>query len=162
MNARYFSPDVRELIRLFDKYHVRYLIVGGEAVIYYGHPRLTGDVDLYYDASLDNCQVLFDALLEFWGGEVPGIEDGNELSEKGIIFQFGSPPNRIDLINDIEGVSFEEAWEGKTVEHIGSGEEKTPVYYIGLIHLIRNKEAAGRPRDLDDLAYLRRRHSVDD
>ena len=49
-----FSPDTRDLIALLHKHGVRYLIIGGEAVIYYGHIRTTGDVDFFYDQSDEN------------------------------------------------------------------------------------------------------------
>lgn len=90
----------------------------------------------------------------FWDGDVPGIGTPKELGPEGTIVQFGVPPNRIDLINEIEGVGFDEAWEDR-VEAVMAGEaEETPVPYIGLEPLVKNKRAAGRPKDLDDLAYL--------
>jgi hypothetical protein len=74
MNPDYFSDDIAEFIRLLHKFGVRYVIVGGEAVIYYGYPRLTGDVDFFYGGSKENRSALYAALLEFWDGSIPGIQ----------------------------------------------------------------------------------------
>jgi len=154
VKASYFSRDIQEFICLLYKHGVRYLIVGGEAVIYYGYARLTGDVDFFYDPARENAKRLFKALFEFWGGDIPAIKSPEELMERGIIVQFGVPPNRIDLINEIEGVSFEEAWKGRVEEVLEGGICEGKVYFIGLQELIKNKKAAGRYKDLEDLKYL--------
>jgi hypothetical protein len=151
----HFSPDVQDLLRLFHKHKVRYLIVGAEAVIYHGYPRLTGDTDIFFDRNKTNCQKLFTALYEFWGGRIPGISSARELSRREMVFQFGVPPNRIDLISTVSGVGFAEAWKGKVGQSFSLKKEAIPVYFIGLAELIKNKEAAGRPKDLADLKYLR-------
>ena len=77
-----------------------------------------------------------------------------ELVESGIILQFGSPPNRIDLLNTIDLVFFQEAWLNKTTSSVEILGQKTPVNFIGLDELIKNKEAIKRPKDLEDLKYL--------
>lgn len=156
MRADYFSPDTQEFLILLDKYRVKYLIVGGEAVIYYGHARLTGDVDFFYDISKKNIQNLYQALLEFWGGSIPGVEDIKALSKEGMIFMFGVPPNRIDLLNTITKVTFQKAWPSRKTEHVEINNKTIPIHFIGLDNLIRNKEALSRPRDLEDLVYLRK------
>jgi hypothetical protein len=87
-----------DLLLILHHRAVRYLIVGGEAVIHYGYARLTGDIDLFFESSSENAERLFEALKEFWGGAVPEIDEGNELLEPGVILQFGVPPNRIDQL----------------------------------------------------------------
>jgi Fe-S oxidoreductase len=109
-----FSPDVREFLRLLDKHNVRYLIVGGRAVIYYGHPRMTGDIDIFYERTAANSRRLFKALEEFWNGDIPGISTPDELREEGMILQFGRPPNRIDLISELSAVKFLDAWPNRS------------------------------------------------
>jgi hypothetical protein len=156
IDGAHFSPDTRVFIELLHRHGVRYLIVGGEAVIYYGHARLTGDVDFLFAGDAENRRRLFNALLEFWGGDVPGLEGSDDLAPEGTIVQFGIPPNRIDLIGSIDGVSFDEAWNGREEAALISGGTDVPLYYIGLEALIKNKEHTRRPKDLDDLAYLRR------
>lgn len=156
VSASCFSPDTGELLALLGKHEVRYLIVGGEAVIYYGHTRLTGDIDLFYDSLKNNAERLFAVLIEFWQGRIPGIQRYEELLEEGLILQFGVPPNRIDLINRIAGVEFGDAWaarEDVTMKQAGTA---VTIHFIGLDDLIRNKKAAARNKDLDDLDYLSR------
>ena len=156
MRGSYFSKDVQVFLKLLADHDVKYLIVGGEAVIYYGHARLTGDVDFFYRSTKKNAAKLYRALDEFWGGDIPGISALEELMEPGLILQFGVPPNRIDLINRISGISFQEAWKGRKTTSIEIRGKQIPTYLIGLKELIKNKEAIGRPKDLEDLKYLRR------
>ena len=130
------------------------MIVGGEAVIYYGHIRFTGDIDVFFDRSPDNARQLFSALQDFWKQDVPGIDDPSRLQDTGAVFQFGLPPNRIDLLNDIDGIDFEGAWPRRTQVDIEHESGSISVAYIGLRDLIENKRASGRPKDLDDLPYL--------
>jgi hypothetical protein len=73
----------------------------------------------------------------------------------GVVAQFGVPPNRVDLMNQIDGVSFSEAWKGRTADSAVLGGERVPLTFIGIRELVRNKEAMGRCRDLDHLKYLR-------
>ncbi len=154
MNAAHFSPDTVDFLHELHRHHVRYLLVGGEAVIFHGHARLTGDVDFFFDPTVANVQALYQALLAFWCGSIPGVESAEALMEEGLVLQFGVPPNRIDLMNTISGVGFCEAWpnrESATMAHRGC---EFPVWYIGRQELCINKEASGRPKDLDDLIYL--------
>jgi len=155
MNRIYFSPDVSEFLFLLFKNKVRYLIVGGEAVIYYGHARLTGDIDLLYERENKNIQKLYTTLTEFWNSNIPGIDREDELMKEGMIFQFGVPPNRIDLINKIEKVNFKVAWESRKKVPLIYKKEKFKIYYIGLNELIKNKKSVSRFKDKDDLKFLK-------
>jgi len=154
MKAGYFSKDVQDFLILLDRHMVRYVIVGGEAVIYYGYPRLTGDIDFLYDIKKDNVSALFQVLLAFWDQDIPGIRNEKELMEKGAIFQFGLPPNRLDLINDIDGLTFEEAWDSRLTVRLRISDEEIEIHYIGRQELIKNKKASDRPKDRDDLRFL--------
>ena len=154
IEAGSFSPDVLEFFGLLEHHRVRCMIVGGEAVIFYGHIRFTGDIDVFFDRSQSNSQRLFSALQDFWKQEVPGIDSPSKLQNTGAVFQFGLPPNRIDLLNDVDGIDFEGAWPRRTQVHIEHESESISVAYLGLNDLIENKRASGRPKDLDDLPYL--------
>jgi hypothetical protein len=154
MKATHFSADIQDFLILLFKYQVKYLIIGGEAVIYYGSARLTGDIDIYFEISEDNVSKLFKMLNEFWQGDIPGIYSEKELLESGVILQFGVPPNRIDLINKIEQVAFDEAWWNRTIEEISRDGEIFALYFIGLEQLVKNKKALNRPKDQEDLKYL--------
>lgn len=151
----YFSNDVLEFLFLLNKYEVEYLIVGGEAVIYYGHIRLTGDIDLFYFLNKKNSEKLFEALLEFWDGDIPGINKSDELLKRNMVFQFGVPPNRIDLINDIEAVDFKSAWKNKNEVALTYKNKNFRIFYIGIEELIKNKSRLQRPRDMEDLKFLK-------
>lgn len=96
------------------------------------------------------------ALDEFWGGAIPAVTRREELREPGLILQFGRPPNRIDLRNEVSGIRFDEAWKSRLEVQLETERGAIPIYYIGLDDLIANKEAAGRPKDQDDLEFLRR------
>jgi len=156
MNNTHFSLDIQEFLTLLLKHKVRYVIVGGEAVIFYGYARLTGDVDFFYESKDENIEKLYETLSEFWDGDIPGIEKKEELKEPGVIVQFGTPPNRIDLLNQIDGVTFQEAWDNKIEVNIKIRGEKIPTYFIGLNQLIKNKELLKRYKDLEDLKYLKK------
>jgi len=154
IDSSHFSADAQEFLELLDRYQVKYLIVGGEAVIYYGHVRLTGDLDIFYENSPDNAERLFRALKEFWDGDIPGVDSPEELRQQGTILQFGRPPNRIDLMTEIEGIRFGEAWATRKTVIMAAEGKTVPIHYIDLDHLIRNKENVKRPKDLEDLEYL--------
>lgn len=152
----YFTEDITEFLLLLFKHKVKYLIVGGEAVLFHGHSRLTGDIDIFYENSNENVDKLFNVLLEFWKNEIPGIKEKSELKEPGIIIQFGLPPNKIDLMNQIEGVNFSEAYNNKIIINRLLNNQNAEIYYIGLKELIKNKKAMSRPKDIDDLQYLQK------
>lgn len=151
MTSAHFSSDSWDFIQLLDQHNVEYVLVGGEAVIHYGYVRLTGDVDFFYGTSAENVARLFSALLEFWSGEVPGVVSADVLAEPNKVFQYGLPPNRIDLLSSVSGISFGETWSSRQVLTADDG---TTVNVISLEMLIRNKAASARPKDLDDIAFL--------
>ncbi len=156
MKSSHFSPDTLEFMYLLHAYRVRYVIVGGEAVIYYGHARLTGDVDFYYEREETNAGSMYKAIYKFWEGKIPGGITVKELMQPGIIIQFGQPPNRIDIINTIDGVTFGEAWDGRRIEKLSINRKLFPIYIIGLEQLRKNKISSGRYKDMEDLNYLNR------
>ena len=154
MSIALFSSDILEFLDLLCKHRVRYLVVGGEAVIQYGYARFTADIDIFYHSDAANAVRLFAALQEFWGGAIPGIQNADALRGKGKVFQFGRPPNRLDLLNRIDGVGFSAAWKGRKTERFRHKGRLLTVQFIGLEELIRNKRSAGRNKDLDDLRFL--------
>ncbi len=155
MTGFVFSQDTRDLIRLLAVHKVRYLIVGGMAVIYHGHARLTGDVDFFYESTKANAGRLFQALSEFWKGPVPFVANLNDLLTKNSIIQFGIRPNRVDLMNSITGVTFKEAWAGRIEETVETPGGIFTLPIIGLAALEKNKKSLGRYKDLDDLLFIR-------
>jgi predicted nucleotidyltransferase len=143
--------DLREFIELLSSHAVEYLIVGGHAVAFHGHPRFTGDIDIFVRATESNAQRLNAALAAFGFGDL-GFDDATWLAPERIV-QLGRPPNRIDLLTSISGVTFDEAWAGRVTAQLDGLE----VPLIGLDALLVNKRASGRAKDLADLEELERR-----
>ncbi len=100
-------PDFEELLRLLEEHGVEYMIVGGYAVAYHGHPRFTKDIDVFFQLSEDNVGRLRQALIAFGFRE----EDLplEAFTTVGNVLTFGVVPTRVDLINEIDGVTYEEA-----------------------------------------------------
>jgi predicted nucleotidyltransferase len=155
VTGEHLAPDIQEMLRLFHEHGVRFLLIGGEAVIHHGYARLTGDVDFAFEQTPRNCRRLFDALSEFWGGPVPAVDSPKELLDDGIVVQFGRPPNRVDLLGSLGPVSFRQAWQNRIVETLRTSSGHVPLPVIGLEELITVKLSAGRHKDLDDAQHLR-------
>jgi hypothetical protein len=123
-------------------------VVGAHAVAFHAKPRFTKDFDLFVDPSEPNASRLLAALDDFGFGSL-GLTVA-DFSQPGRIVQLGVAPSRIDIATSIDGITFEEAWNGRAAGTYGG----QPVCYIGRAELIRNKAAAGRPQDLADLSWL--------
>jgi hypothetical protein len=143
-----FGRDWSEFLSLLISNRVKFVLVGGHAVAGHGEPRLTEDLDVLVEASLANAKRLRKALLEFgMGSAAPSAHD---LAKLGKIWMLGRKPWRIDILTQIDGVDFSEVWHGRLEVPFEAGH--LPV--IGIAELIRNKRAAGRPKDLGDVAAL--------
>jgi hypothetical protein len=128
---------------------VKALVVGAHAVAFHAKPRYTKDLDLFIEPTEQNAGRILEALRDFGFG---GVKlSAADLSTPGKVVQLGYPPHRIDLITQISGVSFADAWAGRVAGTL-LGET---VQFIGKRELMRNKEAAGRPQDQIDLEWLR-------
>ena len=142
------SPDFREFVASLNAREVRYLIVGGYAVAFHGHPRYTKDLDVWIDRNSTNAERLLLALGDFGFGSV-GLTSEDFLEPDQVV-QLGYPPNRIDLITRLEGVDFAACYLHKETLEV----EGVPVAFIDLEHLKQNKRAVGRYQDLADLDNL--------
>jgi hypothetical protein len=143
-----FSRDWTEFLSVLISQRVRFVLVGGHAVALHGEPRLTEDLDVFVDTSPENARLLRNALIEFgFGAAVPRQE---ELAIPGKVWMLGRKPQRIDILTKISGVSFSDAWESRVEVDFSS----KPLFVIGREALIRNKKAAGREKDLRDVAVL--------
>lgn len=143
------QSDLSEFVRLLNSHGVEYLVVGGHAVAFHGHPRLTGDVDFFFRASRENADRLLAVLSDFGFGDL-GLSDDDLVAPERVI-QLGRPPNRIDLLTSISGVSFEEAWATREAGDLGEHQ----VNYLGWDALLRNKTASDRDKDRLDVKKLR-------
>ena len=142
-------PDLKELLRAFNDHGVRYLIVGGYAFGAHAEPRATKDLDLFIATDERNSEAVFGALAAY-GAPLAGFSPEDFRDDSA--FQIGQPPARVDILQNISGVSFEEAWKNRIEGYI-DGEILAPVISKG--DLIRNKLEAGRDQDLLDVKVLR-------
>jgi hypothetical protein len=142
------QPDFKELLELFNSRGVEYLIVGGYALAYHGAPRYTGDMDLFVRPSADNAERVMTALREFGFGSV-GLTK-TDFTIPANVVQLGVPPVRVDIVTSLTGVSWEEAYAGRSPGVYGD----VHVYFIGRNEFVRNKRAVGRTRDLADLEEI--------
>ena len=145
------NNDLKELLLAFNANGVKYLVVGGYAVGVHAEPRATKDLDIFIRADEKNSRAVYRALAAF-GAPLEGFSPADFNDEQGSGFQIGQPPARIDLLQRIDGILFDEAWEDR-VE--GLVEREIPAHVISRNHLIRNKLATGRARDIADVEALR-------
>jgi hypothetical protein len=142
--------DFRDILVELHKAGARFVVLGGHAVAFHGHPRATKDLDVLVEADPSNAKRVYAALAAF-GAPLSAFEVGVEdfASYDGVL-QIGVPPRRIDIINRADGISFAEAVaDGESFELDGC---VIPV--IGLAALLKNKRAAGRPQDVADVMAL--------
>ena len=143
-------PDFKELLLAFNVNNVEYLIVGAHALAAHGHVGATKDMDVWVRPELSNAQKVLQALSDF-GAPLSDLTP-EDLTRKDTIFQIGLPPLRIDIITDIQGVEFSEAWPDRVEASFGG----VPTFVISRHHFITNKKTAARLQDLADVEQLDR------
>src|SRR5262249_49953188 len=136
------------LLKIFNERKIRYLIVGGYAVMKYTEPRFTKDLDVWIEASPENAQRVFNALVEF-GAPLHGLTE-KDFEQEGSFYQMGRPPARIDILMSIDGVSFADAWQNR----FGADLDGVPAMFISRQDLLVNKKATGRLQDQIDAENL--------
>lgn len=140
--------DLREFIGLLNSESVEYVIVGGWAFGFHARPRYTQDLDILIRATPENAARAEVAIRRFGFGSLQLA--ARDFTEPGQVIQLGHPPNRIDLLTSITGVTDDEVWES-----VERGElDGVPVCFLGRNALIKNKKAADRPRDRADVEEL--------
>jgi hypothetical protein len=142
------TEDFKDLLRLLNANAASYLIIGGHAFGVHAEPRTTKDLDLFIKSDPENAKAVYLALAQF-GAPLVGMTEADFTD--GTTLQIGIPPNRIDVLQRIDGVTFDDAWQNRiegTVDGI-------PACIISREDLIRNKLAAGRLQDLADVEKLR-------
>ena len=123
-------------------------MVGAYALAFYGRPRATGDLDVWVEATPDNATRVVRGLRGF-GAPLAGVSEA-DFATPGVVYKIGVPPGRIDVLTDLTGLTFEDAWPGRVRGSFGELE----VDFIGRDAFIRNKRATGRPKDLGDIDGL--------
>lgn len=142
------SKDFKEFIELLNEHKVRYLVVGGYAVAFHGHPRYTKDLDVWIELSQKNADKVIKALEAFGFGSM-GLKPGDFLENDQII-QLGYPPNRIDILTTLNKLKFKDCYKAKVEVEI----QGLKINFIDLENLKQNKRATGRPQDLADAENL--------
>lgn len=142
------NDHFKDFLKLLNLHQVRYLVVGGYAVGVYGYPLATADLDVWIALDVQNADSIVTVVRQF-GFDIPQLKSDLFLSE-GRIIRMGMPPDRIEILTSISGVTFSECYSGKVVIEI----EQIPIPFISREQLIVNKQAAGRLKDRDDVEHL--------
>ena len=141
-------PDFKDFLRLLNSHNVSYLLVGGYAVGYHGYPRATGDMDIWIETSEQNSKKVASAFRAF-GMPEEAITESLFLESNKVI-RMGVPPVRLEVITSASGVDFNECYSKREVIEI----DGVLINFISLQDLKKNKRAAGRHKDLEDLEHL--------
>lgn len=140
--------DFEELLSIFNAHEIKYLIVGGHAVMLYTEPRYTKDLDLWVEPGRENGEKVFLALASF-GAPLTGLSP-DDFAHEGFFYQVGVPPVRVDILMSVTGLKFAEAWPNRQESMLGNQK----AWFIGRADLLRNKRASGRHIDLHDAELL--------
>ncbi len=142
------NQDFVDLLRSFIVHEVRFMVVGAYALAIHGRPRATGDLDIWVDATPDNAARVIRALAAF-GSPLRDVRE-DDFATPGVVYQMGVPPGRIDVLTQLTGVTFAEAWPGRIEQRVAN----LLVPVIGRDEFVRNKRATGRAKDLGDIEDL--------
>jgi hypothetical protein len=144
------NDDYRDILAALVRQDARFLIVGAHALAAHGYPRATVDIDIWIAATPENAQRVWRALAEF-GAPLQDLSiRESDFTRPDIVAQFGLPPNRIDMLTGVTGLTFEGAWQNR-IEDVVEG---VRVPLLGLDDLLANKRATGRVKDLADVKGL--------
>lgn len=144
------NQDLIDLLRAFSAHEVEFIVVGAHALAAHGHVRATKDLDVWIRSTPANADRAYSALRAF-GAPLSDLTV-EDLTIPGTVFQIGLAPNRVDVLTQIDGVAFEDAWRDRF--HTSFGGE--PVAVLSRAHLIQNKRASARLQDLADVERLER------
>lgn len=144
----FVNSDFSDLLRIMNDNEVRYLVVGGYAVLQYTEPRFTKDLDLVIATDAENAAAVYEALKEF-GAPLAGLTE-NDFTDEGSFYQMGNPPVRVDILMGIPGIRFQDAWPRRNLVDF----DDLTVPFMSREDLIASKKAAGRPQDLIDAEQL--------
>ncbi len=157
MTLEGLNEDFRDFLVLLADGGVDFVIVGAYALAFHGAPRASGDIDLFVRPTPANAERVFDALARFGAPLESAGVTAADFTQPGAVYQIGLPPRRIDVLTEISGLTFDEAWASRITAEI----DGRTVSFIGREALLKNKEASGRPKDAADLARLRKPRSAD-
>lgn len=145
-----FNDDFRDFIQALNNHEVEYILVGGYAVILHGYRRVTGDMDIWVKRTKGNYAKLTHAFAEFHLPLFDMTEQNFLDVETTDVFSYGRPPVSIDIITELKGVQFDDAFSHSQIYD----EDGLRIRFLHLSNLIQAKKAAGRHKDLDDIEKL--------
>ncbi|MFH1846150.1 MAG: nucleotidyltransferase [Candidatus Omnitrophota bacterium] len=148
------NEDYKEILQILLNNKVKFLIVGAYAMGAQGYPRATGDFDIWVEPSPENSKKVYNSLAEF--GAPLGQINTETFIKKGIIFQIGVIPRRVDILTFINGVKFDKAYKDKENIKI----EGITIPFLSKENIIKNKKATGREKDKLDVKYLRKNKNI--
>lgn len=148
--ANLFNEDFQDFIRAFNDNRVRYILVGGYAVILHGYIRSTADMDIWVDKTKVNYQKLKKALNQFGAS---GFSENEFLGDEFNVWGFGREPNRIEILSEVKGLKFDVAYK----KSITYEQENLPIRFINFNDLLESKKAAGRFKDKNDIEQLNKK-----
>ncbi|KAA1262088.1 hypothetical protein LF1_46490 [Rubripirellula obstinata] len=143
-----FNPDFKDMLLALFEAKVDFLLVGAYAVAAHGHPRATGDLDLWVRPDAETAPKVYRVLAEF-GAPLHDLTV-EDLAKPGMVFQIGVEPSRIDILTAISGVSFDDAWPNR----LSIKMDGIQLCVLGRNDLVTNKRACGRPKDIADAETL--------
>ena len=149
------NQDFRDILLSLSAEKAEFLVVGAYALAAHGLVRATGDINIWIRRSDDNAGRVLRALASF-GAPLADLTEA-DLKAPDLVFQMGVEPGRIDLLTRISGVDFEDAWSRR----IKISLDDIDVFVISKTDLLTNKLAAGRDKDLGDIAWLKK-HALGD
>lgn len=148
-----FQEDFRDFLRALNDQDVRYILVGGLAVVLHGHPRVTGDMDIWVECTMENYKKLIKAFHQF---QMPVFDMTLEKflnNAENDVFSFGRNPVGIDIMTAVKGLEFDSAYGQSLVFN----DDELPVRLIHINQLIEAKKASGRRKDEEDIRHLKKR-----
>jgi hypothetical protein len=143
------APDFDEFIASLTAHGAEFVVVGAYALAFHGAPRFTGDLDILVRPTLENAARLLEAL-EAFGFPITDLKP-EAIADRRRMLQIGVPPVQIHVMSAISGVEWDEAWSDRVAGGLGRHE----VFFLGRETFLRNKRAAGRPKDLADIDALK-------
>ncbi|RLA40576.1 MAG: hypothetical protein DRR42_25710 [Gammaproteobacteria bacterium] len=142
------NRDFKEFIELLNKNDVKYLVVGGYALAFHGHPRFTKDIDFWVWVDKKNAEKIMKTLRDFGFSSLDIKEE--DFLKPDYVVQLGQPPARIDLLTSVTGLEFEECYASRVHVEL----QDIEIDFIDLENFKKNKKAVGRHQDLADLENL--------
>jgi predicted nucleotidyltransferase len=144
------EQDFIEFVEFLNKHQVKYIVVGAYALSFHGRPRNTGDLDIWIKPDAENVRRMVRVIADFGFDQLRLTED--DFLRENYVTQLGYPPLRIDILNAISGVDFDEAYNARVETDI----DGLQISFISAKDFIKNKQVSGRAKDLADIESLKK------